>query len=208
MEIAMDDVQSKKEPAGIKLSIILYINHCLALIRPGTTPQFVKYAQTTEHSNLASWDNDELELLIEQGRYQLERQRNQIRDLQTRSQFLLTTALGALLFAVNRLSDTLRSESNHSITWTNILLIFAVLLLFIGALGVASNIATKNLLGTINITLLSNVEPPRKLAVARAYLRCVIPGEETLATRFAIFWIAIMFLLIGTLLLAIAWVFG
>ena len=204
----MADKQSKKEPTGIKLSIILYINHCLALIRPGATPRFVKHAQTTEHSDLTSWDYDELELLIEQGRYQLDRQRNQLRDLQTRSQFLLTTALGALLFAVNRLSDTLQSESNNAFNWTNILLIIAVILLFIGALGVASNIATKNRLGAINITLLSNIEPPRKLAVARAYLRCVIPGEETLTTRFAIFWIAIMFLLIGTLLLAIAWVFS
>ena len=207
MDIAMNDIRSKKELTGIKLSIILYINHCLALIRPGMTPQFVKYAQTTEHSDLASWDHDELELLIEQGKYQLERQRNQLTDLQTRSQFLLTTALGALLFAVNRLSDILQSESNNAIIWT-ILLISAILFLFIGALGVASNVAAKNLLGTIDITLLSNVEPPRKLAVAQAYLEYVIPGENTLVTRSAIFRIAIMFLLIGTMLLAITWVFG
>lgn len=203
----MDNTQSKKEPTGIKLSLRLYINHCLSLIRPGATPRFIEYAQTTEHSDLASWDHDELELLIEQGKYQLERQHNQLRDLQTRSQFLLTTALGALLFAVNRLSDILQSESNNAIIWT-ILLILAVLFLFIGALGVASNIAAKNLLGTIDIILLSKVEPPRKLAVAQAYLEYVIPGENTLVTRFTIFWIAIMFLLLGTLLLAIAWGFG
>lgn len=203
----MDDIRSKKEPTGIKLSIILYVNHCLALIRPGTTPRVAKYAQATEHSDLASWDHDDLELLIEQGKYQLERQQNQLRDLQARSQFLLTTALGAILFAVNRLSDILQSESNNATIWT-ILLIFAVLFLFIGALGVASNIVTKNLLGTIDITRLSNVESPRKLVLAQAYLKYVIPGENTLTTRSVIFGIATMFLLIGTLLLAIAWVFS
>lgn len=202
----MADKRSNKEPTGIKLRIILYVNHCLALIRPGATPRFVKYAQATEHSDLASWDHDELELLIEQGKYQLERQRHQLSDLQTRSQFLLTTALGALLFAVNRLSDILQSESSNAIICT--ILLIAVLFLLIGALGVASNIAAKNLLGTIDITRLSNVEPPRKPAVAQAYLDYVIPGENTLTTRSAIFGIATMFLLIGTLLLAIAWVFS
>lgn len=204
----MDDKRSRKEPTGIKLSIILYISHCWALFRPGATPRFMNMPQMTEHSDLASWEHDELDLLIEQGKYQLERQRNHLRDLQTHSQVLLTTALGALLFAINRLSGTLRSESNNAITWTSILLIIAALFLFIGALGVASNVAAKNLLGTIDITLLSNVEPPRKLAVAQAYLEYVIPGENTLVTRSAIFRIAIMFLLIGTMLLAITWVFG
>ena len=204
----MNNTHPKKRTTGIRLSIILYFSHCLALFIPGSTPRFADLPQTTEHSDLSNWDPEELELLIEQGKYQLDRQRNQLRDLQNRSQFLLTTALGALLFAVNRLSDTLLSESSNIIAWTSVLLIISALSLFIGALGVASNIGTKNLLGAINIKLLSNVEPPRKLAMARAYIHCVIPGENTLATRFAIFWMAIMFVLIGTLLLAIAWVFG
>lgn len=166
MDIVMDDKQSRKKLTEIKLSIMLYISHCWALFRPGATPRFVDMSQMTEHSDLASWDHDDIELLIEQGKYQLERQHNHLRDLQTRSQFLFTTALGALLFAVNRLSGTFRSESNNAITWTNILLIISVLSLFIGTLGVTSNIATKNRLGTINITLLSNVKSSRRRAVA------------------------------------------
>lgn len=186
----------------------MYFSHCLALFRPGKNPRSTNLFQTREHSDLSSWKSDELELLIEQGRSQLDRQRTQLRDVQARSQFLFTTALGALLFAVNHLNETLHSETSNLFAWTSILLIVSATFLFIGALGLASNIGTKNALGAINITLLSDVQPPRKLAIARAYVECVVPGENTLATRFAIFWTAIMWILVGTLFLAVAWVLG
>lgn len=201
----MNDKRPKERKIGI---FLLYSSHCWALFRPGTTPRFADPSQTKEHSDLSSWDDDDLELLIEQGRSQLDRQRTQLRDVQTRSQFLLTTALGALLFAVNRLSETLSSESNVSFGWTSILLMISAMSLIFGALGFASNIGTMNILGAINVTLLSDIQPPRKLAVARAYVECVVPGENTLTTRFAIFWMAILLVLVGTLFLAIAWVFG
>ena len=189
-------------------SISLYISHCGALFRPGRDPHFPDLFPAREQVDLSSWDDDELELLIEQGRSQLDRQSTQLRDVQARSQFLLTTALGALLFAVNRLSETLRSESTNLFVWTILLLIGSVVCLSIGALGFASNIGTKNILGTIDITLLSNLQSPRKLAIARAYVECVVPGENTLAARYAIFWTAIMWVLVGTMFLAVAWVLG
>lgn len=201
----MDDKGLRKQRTGL---ISLYFSHCLALFRPGKDPLFPDLSQTRKHGDLSSWKSDELELLIEHGRSQLDGQSTQLRDVQARSQFLLTTALGALLFAVNRLSETLRSETGNLLAWTSILLIISAVCLSIGALGLASNIGTKNILGTIDIILLSNVQPPRKLAIARAYVASVIPGENTLATRYAIFWTAIWWVLVGTLFLAVAWVFG
>ena len=55
---------------------------------------------------------------------------------------------------------------------------------------------------------LGDIQPPRKLAVARAYVACVVAGENTLTTRFAVFWMAIMLVLVGAIFLVIAWVFG
>ena len=201
----MDDKGARRQRMGL---INLYFSHCLALFRPGKDPLFPDLSQTRKHGDLSSWESDELELLIEHGKSQLDGQSTQLRDVQARSQFLLTTALGALLFAVNRLSETLRLETSNLFAWTSILLIISSMFLFIGALGLASNIGTKNILGTIDIILLSNVQSPRKLAMARAYVASVVPGENTLATRYAIFWTAIWWVLVGTLFLAVAWVFG
>ena len=89
----MNNKIPKEQRTGIMLSIELYFSHCWALFRPGKTPRFADLFQTREHNNLSSWDDDDLELLIKQGRSQLDRQRTQLRGVQTRSQFLLTTAL-------------------------------------------------------------------------------------------------------------------
>ena len=44
-------------------------------------------------------------------------------------------------------------------------------------------------------------------ALAEAYVEYVRPGENTLATRLTIYWAAILLVLTGSILLAIAWVF-
>ena len=140
---------------------------------------------------------------------QIGRQRSQLARIQSRSQFLLTTSLGALLLTVNLLGQLLRAGSGQDpAIWVVVLLVLVVVLLFAGALGAASNLGTKNLFGAIDTSLLSNVEPPVRFALATAYAEFARPGENTLATRLTICWVAILLVLTGALLLAVAWVFG
>lgn len=187
----------------------LYTSHCWNLFRPGATPQFADVYGQFESGNLSQWTSGDLALLVQEGRLQIDRQRSQLARIQSRSQFLLTTSLGALLLAVNLLAKLIPAEASYkSLTWVAVLLILAVVLLLIGALGAASNLGTKNLFGAIDTSLLSNVDPPVDLALARAYVEYVRPGENTLATRLTIYWVAILLVLTGSILLAVAWVFA
>ena len=187
----------------------LYASHCWNLFRPGATPRFADIYGQFESGDLSQWTSDELALLVEEGRLQIDRQRSQLARIQSRSQFLLTTSLGALLLAVNLLAQEIPAESSlTSLTWVAVLLILTVVLLVMGALGAASNLGAKNRFGAIDTSLLSNVDPPVDLALATAYVEYVRPGENTLATRLTIYWVAILLVLTGSILLAVAWVFA
>ena len=202
-------MSAPKSSSRFRSAAGLYVSHCWSLFQPGATPRFADIYGDRGSGDVSQWRTEDLALLIEEGRLQINRQRSQLARIQSRSQFLLTTSLGALLLAVNLLGQVLRAGSDEDLaTCVVILLVLVVLLLFVGALGAAANLGTKNLFGAIDTSLLSTVDRSVSLAVAKAYAEYVKPGENTLATRLTIYWVAILLVLTGALLLAVAWLFS
>ncbi len=64
---------------------VVYLQHVVALFRPNRpVPSFDAYRQTPR--GLADWEAQDLKVLIEEGRRQLDRQRQDLERLQGRAQ--------------------------------------------------------------------------------------------------------------------------
>ncbi len=79
----------------------VYARHVVALLLPGCDlGEFI--AHPTEPGDVSGWDAEELRLLLEEGRRQLDRQRAELERIQTRAQFLFTTAAALLTVFVSQ----------------------------------------------------------------------------------------------------------
>src|SRR5579859_3712330 len=67
----------------------VYLAHVFGLIRPGASvPNF--NAHPAQPQSLAGWTNDELQLMIDEGRRQSDRQQADLEQIRSRAQWLFT----------------------------------------------------------------------------------------------------------------------
>jgi len=169
--------------------VTLYLGNCLALFLPGATPP-VTDAHTIEPGEVQSWPDPDLSLLIEEGRRQIDRQYDELRRVQDRSQFAFTTSLLVTTLGGFVLRKVLENDDGPAlVVW----LVSCLLLLF-SLLGCASNLGTKNVMGSIDTVLLSLETPPTKSRTAQAYAENIAPGANTVATRLTIYRDAVFLL--------------
>jgi hypothetical protein len=180
---------------GFRVEASLYLEHCGILFRPGKTPRYAQ-VHNLQPGDTVSWPADDRQLLIEEARRQLDRQRAELDRIQSRSQFLFTTGLAVLALG----TSLLVAVKDHGSLWATAMWIVATCFVLASIWGAAANLATKNVFGAIDAVLLSNTPAPRREAVGEAYIHMIAPGANTVATRLVIYRDAVFLLLVAVLL--------
>jgi hypothetical protein len=188
-----------KPPREWKHESVVFLLHIAALLRPGTkVPVF--QAHRIEPNDVSAWIDEELNLVIEEGRRQLDQQVLDLDRIRGRAQFMLTTALA--------LSGGLFASAKPLVTdglGTFTLWIGAVTMSTLAVLGAASLMTTRSEFSVIDTALLTHQTPPITGALAAAYSRAVRVGANTVATRLTLYRDGAFCLLIGAALFAGAW---
>lgn len=168
----------------------VYFAHVFGLLLPGESlPQH--QAHRIGARPLYNWGEDDLFLMIDEGRRQLDRQLSDLAGIRGRAQWLFT--VGAAITAV--LAGALLSEASYG--WVLVLWILGLALLVIGVGGAAAVMTVRADFGMIDTAVLSSYRPPVRYALARDYSRMLRVGEDTIATRLTIFRQAVLYVILG-----------
>ena len=158
-----------------------------------------------EHENpnqpgtLEGYSDDDLQLVVEQARIQMERQDGRYRHATDRSQVLLTVDLALLGFLAALLAHVLKLHGGLR-DWALVLWALAALLGVVGTGVAAAVIAVKAPFTAIDATIVSAWNPPILKRLAQEYASAVRAGELTAdlrvtafqrATRIAV-WAAVL----------------
>lgn len=182
----------------LKHETSVYFDHVVGLL-PGKTVSSFSADQTTA-GDMTEWlDSDKL-LLIEQGRIQLARQRQDLENIRQRAQFLFTTALGTIGFA------TLGFEKLFTQLVPILIWFLGMLILTIALLGAAAVVVAKKELVEIHTSLLSMQGSPLHDSLAIAYATSMSQGENTVATQITVFRDAVFFLIFGIFVIVTSWI--
>ncbi|MFT3832422.1 MAG: hypothetical protein QM711_03755 [Micropruina sp.] len=158
----------------------MYLAYAFGLLRPGTElPTFGE--PTPFDRDLSEHTDDDLDLLIDEGRRQLDRQLHDLDSVRDRAGTLLTLGLAevALLAASGQ-------PAWSGPWWLASIWAVAAACAFLAAAGAASLLAGRADLGRTDARLAANQDPPIKGPLALGYLSVVAIGEETVRTRLTV----------------------
>ncbi|MFD4034778.1 hypothetical protein ACFWVP_30820 [Streptomyces sp. NPDC058637] len=171
----------------------LYLYYCVALFHPGRT--MPTFAEPEPHTrDILPLSDDELTLLIEEGRRQLDRQMADMDRIRTRAGALATVALALTAAVVSKLPDVLQRH------WTLISLWgVSCALAFLAVAGAASILSARAVLGRIDTRLAAQGLRPLRSDLAEAYVELVSTGEETVRTFLTVFRDAVTLVVVAAL---------
>ncbi len=150
------------------------------------------------------YDVDDTQLIVDEGRRQLDNATSKFEHVQARAQTLLTVSLVALAFTtggIARLADV----SGPRFVIALVIATGATVLAVIGLGLAAAVIVVRADFEQIDTTRISNLEPPIRPAVARDYASSVRRGEITVAARVTAFRMATRYTVWGALLTAVVY---
>lgn len=151
---------------------------------------------------MTDWSNEERRLLIDEGRRQLDRQRDDLERIRTRAQVLFAASL-ALGGVVASLYDAIR-DASCTVVW--VLWAVALLLAAWSAAGAAATAVVRADMEVIHVAVLSRREPPIESELAADYAAAVRAGENAVAVRLTNLRWAVSYLLAAALLTLASWV--
>lgn len=182
--------------------LVVYGQHVTAMFRPGAIGS-THPADRNKPGDLAGWSSDDRELLVEEGRRQLDRQGNEIERIRTRAQVLFAIAI-ALLGGAGGLAGKVDSVGSIVLwgVWGAAIVVGAW-----ATLGAAAVVTVAAQIETIHATVLSRSQSPVEPRLASDYAVAVVAGENALAVRLTNFRWSVSFLLISAALafVALAW---
>jgi hypothetical protein len=168
----------------------VYLQFVMALLLPGREVPVLP-ADRTQPEDIDEWSDDELALMIEEGRRQSDRQIADLSGIRGRAQWLFTAAVGALAALAAELG------ARDPGTWVSLVWLLGLIVLTYGIAGAASVMVSRADFSAIHTAVLSGVGQPVKRSLAQAYSRMMPTGENTVATRLTVFRQAVVFCLIG-----------
>jgi hypothetical protein len=191
--VACDDEKRRSERR-------MYLAHLRGLW-PGTrVPSFQVHPDTTGETD--KWGKEDLQVLIDEGRRQLDAQRDQTEQIRSRSQFLFTTAIGLAAISFAGRSTVFSAKNDFPLAIWSLGLLLATL----GLLGTASVIVARKEFGSIDAALMTTTyEPPVTPKLAAGYAQQVGRGANTVATLVTVYRDAVLLVMLGALCWGAAW---
>lgn len=178
----------------------MYFSEILGLFSPGhEVPLFP--TRPLEPGALEAWSADELSVLIDEGRRQLDTQASRLDSVRTRAQIVLTTCIAVLALVAGGLRTIADAESICAFSLWSIGVAADVL----AALGAAAVIVVRKDMGNIHATAVSQLEPPILQELAASYARTVRVGERTIAREVTVLRDAVLLSLVAVASYAISW---
>ena len=147
----------------------------------------------------------DLQLIIDEGRRQLDAQSARLDLVNGRSQALLTAALAVLAFAASGFN---RLDRVHRVAllacW--FVWVIALSLIIVGTLLAAAVIVVRADFDAIDTTQMSHWKPPLLHKLAADYAEAVILGETTVAARITVFRLSTRLVSWSAIVTAVMWV--
>ena len=178
----------------------MYLAHFRGLWPGAKVPSF--QVHPGEPGDISGWGNEDCQALIEEGRRQLDAQRDQAEQIRGRAQFLFTTAVGLAAVSFAGKSTVFAAKSDVPLAiWS-----LGLLLTTLGLLGTASVIVARKDLGSIDAALMTtNYQPPVPPKLAVGYSRQVGTGANTVATLLTVYRDAVLLVMLGAICWGAAW---
>lgn len=191
-----DDVKLKPDPGELSA----YFRYVLGLVRPGhARPVF--HVHKIDPQPIDDWSNEELDLVIHEGRRQIDAQDTMLGNLRTRAQWLVTLGI-PILVAIASTQPTVWKQHNGIL---DALWVFGLVFSAYGILGSAAILTVRLEYGTIDTAKMSAYTDDRRRELAAAYTRIVRTGVNTNATVLTLFWQSVLWLLVGGSLGLVSW---
>ncbi len=180
----------------------LYLCYVAAVFWPGVrVPTFGTPAEFT--TNLDSLTDDDLKILIEEGRRMLDHQEMGLERIRSRAVTLLTVGLAETAVVSALAARAFHHDAPAAVTWC--LGVVAIVLAIGGAISVLTAQAR---MGRVDARHLATCTPPLLRATAHEYLQSLGEGEETVRTRLTVLRDAVLTESFAALLLALTWLFA
>lgn len=171
----------------------LYLYYCVALFHPGRT--MPTFAEPEPHTrDILPLSDEELSLLIEEGRRQLDRQMADMDRIRNRAGALATVSLALTAAIVSKLPEVLHRHWTLISLWS-----VSCALAFLAVAGAASILAARAVLGRIDTRLAAQGLRPLRSDLAEAYVELVSTGEETVRTFLTVFRDAVTLVVVAAL---------
>ncbi|WP_141202765.1 hypothetical protein [Streptomyces griseorubiginosus] len=159
----------------------LYLRYCTTLLHPGRPlPTFAEPAPSTgNHDHL---QEDDLTLLIEEGRRQLDRQAADLDRIRNRAGALATVSLALTSAAVAKSADILTRHWLIVAAWA-----LSCVLAVLAVAGATAVLAGQAVFGRTDTRLAAQGPSPTRKYLAAGYIEQVSTGEETVRTFLTVF---------------------
>jgi hypothetical protein len=178
----------------------IYLAHVLALIRPGAeVPTF--RAHQIQAQPLTGWAEGDLQLMIDEGRRQSDRQLADLEQIRGRAQWLFT--VGAAI--VTAVTAVFAAFDKGDSGWWVLLWLVSLLAAGYGVVGAAAIMTIRADFDVIDSAKLSSYQPPIPNRLAGDYAAMLGAGENTVATRLTVYRQAVVWLIIGGYGALITW---
>ncbi|WP_326806065.1 hypothetical protein OIE49_36660 [Streptomyces sp. NBC_01788] len=159
----------------------LYLIYCMALLHPGRAlPTFAEFPDRT--CDLDQHSDDELALLIEEGRRQLDRQITDLDRIRNRAGALATVSLALGAALATKASDV---GQRHWILLA--LYVCSCTLAVLAVAGAASILSARAVFGRTDTYLATQGARPLRKSLAETYAELSGVGEETVRTFLTVF---------------------
>jgi hypothetical protein len=178
----------------------IYARHVLALFIAGAGAP-VQDADRNEPGDQSTWTDEQIDLLIDEGRRQLDRQVEDLERVRLRAQVTFVVGL-ALLGAAGSVRSAI-SSANEVALWVLWGLALAVTAWAI--LGAAATAVARADMNMIHATVLSQYTGDVKRQLAHDYAKSAPAGESQVAARLTNLRVAVAYLLLGAALALGAW---
>jgi hypothetical protein len=169
-----------------------YGRYIFLLFRPGVkAPVFP--SDPNKPGEVNGWSEQELTLVVEEGRRQSDRVSHDLEHVQARAQILLTTGIAILIGA----AAGTRAVVDHGGLWLFLCWGLTILLVLASVFGATAILVVRADREVIHATVLSNRPRPVLRELAAAYASSVTTRERTFATRLTLFRDAVLLLLLA-----------
>jgi hypothetical protein len=171
----------------------IYSRHILGLLLPGKKVA-VPVVHQMKPDPLEKWEEQDLKLMIEEGRRQLDRQFSDLEHTRSRAQWVFTVGAAVTASLAGALVKA-RPSGLILALW-----IVAVVILVYGVAGAAAVMVARADFVRLDTALMSRWTPPILKELATSYSRMLGTGENTVAGRLTVLHEAVLYVVLGGIL--------